>query len=1044
MELKQILNSLDVTAINRIDAHTRWRAYENEAQAVAYENENCDSHSRYIQSLNGTYQFKLYPNPYAAGDFFNPGNNRDGFTTIPVPSNWELHGHSQPLYTNTVYPWSMDGAGEHLIQGEVGKRNLPNPPFIPEDNPTGCYYRTFEVPVNFAGREIFLRFDGVETSYQLWVNGSFVGYAEDSKLPSEFNITEFLQPGENSLAVKVMRFSKSIYIEDQDYWHLSGIHNDVWLIAKPKAHIHDWKVTALPQNGTGKLTADVTISRVPMFGDYSVKMSVYDCAGKHLGAVTAKVNPTAEYTTRHKPTSNTARLEFDVAGVNLWTPEMPALYTTVFTLISPDGNEVDIEACRVGFKTVEIKNGILYMNGQRLVLQGVNRHQHHFQTGRYVTKDWMRKEIIEMKRMNMNAVRTSHYPCVDTWYELCDALGILIICECNIETHGLAGQLTHNPAWVNLFVERAMRMVQNFKNHACIFSWSLGNESGTGPNHAAMTGFIRDYDPHRLCQYEAGSPGKNVSDVRGWMYASVDQVMGMLTDPNDDRPVILVEYLYQTGNGGGGLHHFVELCEKYPRFQGGFVWDWSDKTLWQQTETGEPFFAYGGDFGEPVYDAWCPPHMTNNGVILPDLTWKPVAYELKQAYAPVVIRPPERFAPWRAYHLSDGQYEIWNKTLTKQLCDFDITMVLRENGIVVHTETPDLGQVPPLSKKTLALKPNYQMKDGCDYHIEFRVTQKEDTFYADKGYEIARFQYPLSYAGVVTMPEPNAASAMPVFSGDNAGYIMTAKGMEVRVDTSTGAVTITKDGNILVQSSNPCLDRPYTCMDIWNWGGVYEPFNAVRGTKTDLESVEQFANGPDKTGIAVTYKLSTKKWENTHVSFVKTTYMLFSNGILEVDARFTLNPNLAIVPRAGMELVLPAGFEKLTYYGMGENENYSDRAMSACMGVFETTVSEQHFPFIPPSECGGHEKTKWLVLENDKGARVKFIGASPFHFDAHHNTVADYKEATHDHKLAKRAETWLHIDAAHSGVGSEMSWGSHVAPEHLVDAKEHNLRFWVE
>jgi len=1027
------VSRVDISALNREPSHSPWFAYENEAQAIA------GGKSKFIECLNGTYQFKLFPNPDAVDNFYDPTHKREGFVDIPVPSHWELQGHSKPIYTNIHYPWFYDDQGDHLVEPSEGMGNVPNPPYVPEDNPTGCYYKTFTLPAHFTGRDVFLRFEGVETGYKLWVNGQFIGYSEDSKLPSEFNITDYVNPGENTFALKVIRWTKAVYLEDQDYWHISGIHGDVKLISKPKARINDLQITAFPSEncgtcGAGLLTADVTVSRVHHFADYTVKMSVFDTAGKLLASADAKPARGAGSSVRYSPTANTARIKCTVPGITPWTTETPVLYKVVFTLLSPDGKEVDAEAARIGFKKVEIKNGVLYLNGQRLIIQGVNRHQHHYQTGRVVTEEWMRKEIIEMKRMNMNAVRTSHYPCNDTWYDLCDELGILVVCETNIETHGVEGQLTQDPTWASQFLERGQRMVQNFKNHVCIYSWSLGNESGVGANHGAMAGFIREYDPTRLCQYAEGNPSTLVSDVRGNMYAPIDAIYDMLTDPDDIRPIILVEYLYQIRNAGGGMYHFRELTERHPRFQGGFVWDWQDKAL-EVTKDGVTFLGHGGDFGEAVTDRGNPTYMTNNGVVLANLRWKPVAYEIMQAYAPVVVKPVSRIYPWMVYNWAAGRYTVQNRSYTKPLSDYDIKMVLLENGYDVHS-IPVNVDLAPQSKTEVTLKLDYACKDDCEYFIDFRVTEKAATFYAEAGYEVGRFQYQYSAPKTALVP----VICTTLGTENENSFTLSANGTEAIVDKKSGGLNLMKNGSLYLQADGiPTLARPCSGMDSHlGWGGMVNAFAWAKESVIEAEKVSKHEGT-----ILVRYKITTNRDDRKLISYVENRYTLQESGELSTEIYFNLNPDLAYVPRAGMEFVLPAGFEKLSYYGLGENDNYSDRQMSAFMGVYDSTVTDQHFPFCPPSVCGGHGETRWVCLENENGKRITFTGLSPFHFDAHHNTTKDYDTAMHDHELPKRAETWLHIDAAHSGIGSNMAWSSHLDPAYLIPATAHHLRFLV-
>jgi len=1015
--------------MGRAAAHSRWCAYESEEQALSEK-------SNYVRSLNGEYQFKLFASPEEAiaGDL-------DNLVDITVPSNWELQGHGEPIYTNVPYPWPYEGTGKHLIKPKDGEDNVPNPPFVPSDNPTGYYRKQFSLPKSFAGRDVLLRFDNVEVAYQLWINNNFVGYAEDSKLSSEFNITPWLKEGGNTMEILVVRWSKSTYIEDQDYWHLSGICGDVWLIAKPLARIDDYKITATPDiahtqgdkffkpliSTAGRVEADIMMSKVPGYGDYTVKMSIYEDK-RCIASATASVNPRADYQLDNMPTTAAARIIIDLPNVRLWSHESPILYTAVFSLINKEGELIDVEATKIGFKKVEIKNGILYLNGKRLVVQGVNRHQHHYETGRYVSAEWMRKEIIEMKRMNINAVRTSHYPNTSTWYELCDELGILVVCEANLETHGVMGQLTHDPAWANLFLERAVRMVQQFKNHACIFSWSLGNESGTGANHAAMAGFIREYDPTRLCQYEAGFPGKNISDIRGWMYAPYNEILKMLTDPIDDRPIILVEYLYQIRNSGGGLYHFPELTENHPRFQGGFVWDWQDKCL--LTEDGN--FGYGGDFNESHTEPENPLYMTNNGIVLPDLTWKPMAYELKEAYSPVVVKPANERFGWSFNHKIHREFKILNKSFDRYSNDFEISVVLRENGIVVSTELLNHDSIAPLSEMVVEVRPSYMMKPDCEYHIEFRISQKTSTFYAQAGYEVGCFQYHLQ-----------APRTMAIFSSDSdQGGSAPGESGELSINKKDGSFSLTKDGVVyLKQIGIPCLDRPFTGMDPHKNWGTRTIFSALRdgNSQIGVEGVDILS----EQLIRVRYKILSRREGQNYESYVENRYTVLGNS-LQVDSLFEINENLLYLPRVGIELVTAEGFEKLQYFGLGENENYSDRIMSARLGVFESTVSEQHFPFIPPSECGGHGQTRWLKLFNDQGRTIKISGNKLFHFDAHHSTIEDYQNATHDHKLVRRPETYLHIDAAHSGIGSDMAWSTRLNENHMVSAGVYHLRFTVE
>jgi beta-galactosidase len=1023
-----------VTAINRLPAHTRFGAYNTLEAAV-----DCEPNtSSNIFCLNGEYKFKLFANPNEVDNFYMPGY--DGtFSTVQVPGNWELQGFSSPIYTNYLYPWPDDKEHRYTITPKRNEKDVPNPPFIPTDNPTGCYLRSFTAPPHFAGRRSILRFEGVEAAYYVWLNGKPVGFAKDSKLPAEFDVTDFLKPGENLLALQVMRFADSTYFEDQDYWHLSGIYRSVYLISKPETAIEDIKAVVdvdLCAN-KGSVVCDVTVTRSPFFADYTARASLYD--GKHkvcegIGEVMSAV----KYRTDIVPTANTARIELAVDDVIKWTPETPKLYTIVVELLAPDGQVIDIEAMKVGFKKVEIQNGIVLLNGKRLIIRGVNRHEHTFKTGRTLSVEHMKEEIRQMKRMNINSVRTCHYPDMPEWYDLCDQYGILLVCECNVETHGVFGALTHNPAYATNFLERAVRMVQNYKNHASIYSWSLGNESGTGANHAAMYGFIKEYDKTRLCQYEAGSPGKNISDIRGNMYAPVEKIMELLCDPEDDRPVILVEFLYQICNSGGGLAHFIRLTRDYPRFQGGYVWDWQDKCLRNKTEDGKEYFAYGGDFNESHTDPEVPLFMTNNGIVLPDLQWKPVAHELRIAYSPVQIERAQGGKAWEQGE-DANRFTVRNLCLNNMRGEVKLVAKLKENGREVLVKELELPDVKPLESADIKIDFDYAPKPGCAYSVDLCLLRKQDSFYATAGESMAEFWFILP-PGSAKPIEKAAELPAPAVSEDEFHITVSASGFKAVFNRQTGGLaTLEKEGIQYIRGgASPCLDRPLSGLDAAPGWGWYDEFAKVRWLKY-------------KTGIPEILKSdSTVRldfpfvYDSKQSIGGKITYTINGSGKMDIGFTIDIDEAYIALPRVGVELVMPPGFEKLEYFGCGGNESYSDRLLSAPLGVYNSTVEQQHFAFIPPSENGGHEKTRYLILENEAGTKLRVSSGAPFHFDVHHNTIEDYQKARHEHELVRRVESFLHIDAAHSPIGGNMAWSTNLDPDERLKGGRYVLDFTVE
>ena len=1000
-----------VLSVNRVDAHTRWGAFESDADAAT----GRVGSSRFMLDLSGTYRFRLYSRPADVDDFYRVDYDDSAFCDIPVPSNWEVEGHGEPIYTNVVYPFKP-GDGSALIKANTDKPPVPNPPFIPENNPTGCYRRWFTLPDEYVGRRAILRFEGVETAYYLWVNGSPVGYSQDSKLPSEFDVTDFIKPGKNLMALEAVRFADTTYLEDQDYWYLSGIYRGVWLISKPAHHIFDInaQVHYSPDFGNGDIRCDVRVSRVTGYADCKVRARLYDAAGALMAEGISPVAARAEYRNDRVPSAATARINMHLNSVAAWSPESPALYTLTATLIAPDGNECDFEGVKVGFKDIRIQGGVLYMNGKRLVLYGVNRHEHCLEHGRAVPEEHLKKELREMKRMNINAIRTCHYPDSPRFYELCDEMGLLVICECDIETHGVAGQLSHDPAYAPFYVERAMRMVLNYKNHACIYSWSLGNESGCGPNHAAMYGFIKEYDKTRICQYEAGNPEKNQSDIRGNMYAQYSDILKMLADTRDDRPIILVEYLYQIRSSGGGLERFMELCDKYERFQGGFVWDWQDKGLLGRLPDGTTFPAYGGDFGESVVESnvgtGAPPFMTNNGIVCSDLTWKPVAYEVKQAYAPIWIRKPERLSGW-SIEIPEDEFEVVNRCQVRSTGAFSAAAYLRENGRIIAKQPFPLPDLKPLERANVRFSMPHERRAGCEYSLELSVTERST------GYEAARWHFDLSAGEAVMQPNRHPGAPLTVEESDET-CLIKGDGFDMELNTRTGElIALRKNGDVYLSGGLPCFDRPYTGLDADEGWGWYNVYLKLRAAKLHLTALNIY---PSARAVTVEIEYALK---GVSASEARVRYTVYPDGEIRVDFSAHIDRSVGGVPRAGLEFTVPAGFEQLDYYGYGPNSSYPDMKLSSAPGEYSSTVDAQHFPFNPPSECGGHESTRWLTLTNAQ-THIKISAAKPFHFDAHHSTIKDYQQARHDHALPRRPETTLHIDAAHEGTGSNMAWST--------------------
>ncbi|MBE6935211.1 MAG: DUF4981 domain-containing protein [Ruminococcaceae bacterium] len=1032
---KPAWETLGISSSGRLLAHSPWAAPASEAAALAGEA------SPYRLSLDGVWKFRWLPTPEAVTPFWQEDFRDADWDDITVPGNWEVQGFGKPIYTNTPFPWSYESRGQHILypHGETEGRGVPNQPYLPKENPTGCYRTRFTVPEAFAGRDVILHLGAVETAYYVWVNGSPVGYAEDSKLYSEFDLTPYLHAGENTLALQVMRYATASYIEDQDYWHLSGITRSVELLAKPHRRIEDMKLRAEydPVYGGGMLDADIKVARFDGYADAEVTVTIYDAAGNALATGRGKPTFFAQYRDDVKPNTGVARVRLKLEKVSPWCPESPALYTVTAVYRDRDGRELDCEADRVGFKHVEVRDGVIYVNGARLIIRGVNRHEHEAYHGRTVSREFMIEEIRRMKQLGINAVRTCHYPDSPMWFDLCDELGLFTICECNIESHGVEGELTHDPAWGTTMLERVIRMVLIHKNHASIYSWSLGNESGTGANHAAMYGWVKEYDPSRLCQYEAGNPGANISDVRGNMYATIEDILRLLTDEHDTRPVILVEYLYQIANSGGGMQHFQELLRRYARFQGGYIWDWQDKCLVAKDENGNDFFAYGGAFDEDLTD-WTAPHfMTNNGIVLPDLTVKPVGWEVRQAYCPIGITTDDLLRGEPMYR----GYRVRNEEIYRDSSAYLLRAAILEDGVVIREEDCDLPVLAAGEYYDVTELPAFEKQAGKEYFVNFSVIRREETWFDPAGTVLGVYQFPLGRGARCWQAAPKAAPV--AIAEDDAAIAVSGEHFGVVFEKASGLIrSMDRDGvfYLATDSGRETLSRPRDglfCQEGWGRANLWGHAEHLTAGVLSITAVP----AGERALVEVVRRAES---DLGNVSLIRTRYLIDGSGRMEVSVSLDVDTGAYDVSRAGLEFVIPAGFERLRYYGRGENENYRDRILSAPMGLYTSTVAAQHFAFIPPSECGGHEDTRWLELTNEAGQGIRVSTPGGFHFDVHHNTIAEYRHADYDHLLPQHGESWLHIDAAHAGIGSNMAWSTVLAEGDRVKSGVYTLDFVIE
>lgn len=1010
---------------NRYPMHTPYGAYATFEEAAKGERNS----SEYVKSINGSWRFKLVDMPESVPTgFFEEGYPVESWDLIPVPSNWELHGYGKPVYTNILYPFDRTGEDRHF-EIEVTKGNFEvNAPYVPKENLTGCYVHTFEVPKHFFGKDIFIDFAGVESAFYLWINGAYVGYSQDSKLNAVFDITEIVGEGSNRVAVQVMRFSDGTYVEDQDYWHLSGIYRDVRIYAKSKQRIHDYKIETL----FGLTLSDATLSvkiepyrQTPLYGECTVRGTLLDVDGVQIGQFNSRPFGSYGFYLMNKYLMD---VSMQVASPKIWSPETPYLYTLIFEMIDMNGQVVDIESSKVGFREVsKSPQGVILFNRNRLIVRGTNLHAFSPETGRSVSREQLYEQLVVMKRLNINAIRTCHYPNSAEFYDLCDELGFLVVDEANIETHGYGGQLSASPEWNHVYMSRVMRMCLRDKNHPSIILWSLGNESGSGANHASMYGWLKEYDKTRLVQYESGNPAANISDVLAPMYPSREWIEASMANSDDLRPFIMCEYAYAKSNSNGNFAEFWELIYRYPRFQGGFIWDFHDKALVQKMNDGEKRYVYAGAFGESVVDPV--PDMCLNGIVFPDLSLKPSAYEIKKHQAPVQFKY-KQLSVW-----TPKEYLIYNYYTMTDLSHLEFKWELQCDGqIVEHGVLKDLN-VEPMG--VIAYKLPYDPdKVYGEAFLNMRAVYKEASYFAPAGYELVAEQIPLKESKV---------------------YVADPKTMIQNTGSDLAKINIRKDKdrlNILIGQNEIGFDLStaefiYTVVgsELQIQGGYDNFYRALTGIDEGTHDPDRnYAWDWKKEGIHNLSKVITDMHYDQGESFVKIDVSLnYNEGLFLVNKEFLIsetgikiNVNIVnnsvadTIPRIGLGFKLSKDLSEIQWYGRGPFENYSDRKDAAFVGMYSGTVKEQHVPYIKPVECGGKEDTRYLFVKNDMGRGVLVTASENFHFNALEHSISEYDSADYADALPNSTCNYLNIDARHAGLGGDTGWMRNIHPEYHI------------
>jgi len=762
----------------------------------------------YFQLLNGDWQFHFAPNPDAApADFHRTDFDSHDWDLLPVPSNWQVRGHGLPRYVNPDYAFDKT-----------------NPPYIPQEtNETGSYRTTFTIPTDWQGRQVFIVFDGVDSAFYLWVNGEQVGYSQDSRLPAEFDLTPYIHAGENTLAVRVYRWSDGSFLEDQDMWFLSGIFRDVYLFSTPGVHIRDFwarpELDAEYRDAILKLRIHLKNYTAEAVTDYQVEASLFDADSQPVGwnvISMTQVNAGEEVV---------LEMAGAVAQPKQWDEEHPNLYRLAIVLKDDKGSVLEVEQCQIGFRAVEIKDGKVLINGTPIYFRGVNRHEHDPVRGHAVTVESMVEDLLLMKRFNINAVRTCHYPDDTRWYDLCDQYGMYLIDEANVESHGLWDKFTKDPDWELAFVERGSRMVERDKNHPSIIIWSLGNESGEGPNHAAMADWIHRYDPTRPIFYDSGDRAPYL-DILSKMYPNLDVLAKAAQEPGETRPFIMCEYAHAMGNGPGNLKEYWEVIEAHPRLRGGFIWDWVDQGIRQVTADGREWYAYGGDFGdEPNSLSFC-----CNGIVFPDRSLHPAMWEVKKVYQPVKVE---------AVDLLTGKVAVTNRYFFSDLSGLDLSWKLTTGERVLQTgHLPNLHALP-FERETIMVpfeKPD--LEPGAEYWLTLSFALAQNTPWAEKGHEVAweQFRVPWEVPESPITPEHELPALSLTQTEDQA--TVNGDGLRLVFDRQTGTITSWRyrDAELIQRGPGISFWRAPTENDLNTWG---DERAAIHWREVGLDQLEE-------------------------------------------------------------------------------------------------------------------------------------------------------------------------------------------------------------
>tara|TARA_B110000208_G_scaffold148628_1_gene179342 strand:+ start:1509 stop:4850 length:3342 start_codon:yes stop_codon:yes gene_type:complete len=1056
-----------VISENKLDAHASFTSYGPEEDAINFDTKNTKFHN----NLDGQWKFKWVRSPKERSTtFMNPAENLAAWGNIKVPSNWEVEGFGVPIYVNHQYEFA-DYKTPIVKDIEFVDGIYPkNPGDVPNDyNPVGSYRRDFNIAFDWDGKEIFVHVGAMKSGGFVWLNGKYVGYSQGSKLPTEFNITQFAKTGKNTIAIQIFRWTDGSYLECQDFWRISGIERSVYLYAQPKLRIKDFEVVSNLDGAykNGLLDVDVLIkNHLSKSKKSQLTFKLYDANNQLLVSKSSKL-------TVLESNEKTFSFQATVKNVKQWSAEHPNLYRLVLELKDKKGKILESTVAKIGFRSVEIKNGLLLVNGQRITLKGVNAQEADPETGHIMSEEMMLKDIRLWKENNINAVRLSHYPRGRRFYELCNMYGIYIVDEANIESHGMyygEHSLAKKESWEKAHVDRMLRLVERDKNHPAVIIWSMGNEAGNGINFYAGYKAIKANDKSkRPVQYE-----RPYKDEDGSLYDmdwNTDIIVPQYPSPTvfeeigkskTDRPFIPSEYAHAMGNSTGNFQDYWDIIEQYDNLQGGFIWDWVDQSIWKTAENGERYYAYGGDYGKDMPSDGT---FLNNGIVFPDRTPQPALYEVKKAHEFINFKEKGINSNDELRILVENLYDFTNLNM------FDITAKIKADGKVLKTIPLETISVETHTGKLIRISlEDITYKTNTEYFVEISATTKNAWGILPAGFEVAHEQIRLDAKYQKERVSVDNGIALSIHK-EGLNTTVSNADVELVFNEKEGRLIsykfknneLLKDG----KGPKPNFWRAVTDNDFgnrmqvrnfeWKKASLFSEVTEVVSNQLSTNEVE----------LRVTYKLPGV---DTHF---KSVYTINGKGAVRIENTLGVTEYKADIPRIGMRMQLPKQYNTMTYFGRGPWENYQDRKHSAFVDVYKSSVSDQYVPYIRPSENGYKTEVRWVSLVNEEGNGLLVVaedfkngvGIGALHMlNEDFDTTAglDYgasksvdekyqidgipkvNKAKHTTDIKEKDLVQLNIDLVQRGVGGDDSWFSKPQKKYLVDgAIEHTYTFYL-